>query len=62
MGVDLRRRNVGVTEHFLNDAQIGAVPQQMRREAVSQKMGVNALFESGVSRMFFHDLPDAHCC
>ena len=25
--IDLRCRNVGVTEHFLDDAQIGAVSQ-----------------------------------
>ena len=27
MGVDLRRRNVSMTEHFLDDAQVGAVAQ-----------------------------------
>ena len=61
VGVDLGRRNVGVAEHFLNDAKIGAVPQQMCREAVPQKMRVNVLFKSGLSRMSLHDLPDA-CC
>ena len=60
--IDLRCRNVGVAEHFLDDAQIGAVPQEMRREAVSQKVRVNVLFESGAARMFFHDLPDTRCC
>jgi hypothetical protein len=34
VGINLRRRNVGVPEHFLNDPQIGAVAQQMRRETV----------------------------
>ena len=60
--INLRRRNVGVTKHFLDDTQIGTVPQQMRREAVSQKVGINVLFESGAPRMFFYDLPDARCC
>ena len=60
--IDLRCRNVGVAEHFLDDAQIGAVPQQMRCEAVSKKMRIYVLFESGATRMFFHDLPDTHCC
>ncbi len=59
--IDLRRRNVGMSEHFLDDAKIGSVPEQMRREAVSKKVRVNVLFESGTSRMFFHDLPDARC-
>ena len=60
--IDLRRRNIGVAEHFLDDAQIGAIPQEMRREAVSQKVRINVLFESGLSRMFLHDLPDTYCC
>ena len=62
MRIDLRRRNVGMAEHFLDDAKIGAISQQMRREAVSKKVRVNVLFESGASRMFFHDLPDARRC
>src|SRR4029077_3516338 len=33
----------------------------MRREAVSQKMRINVLFESGAACMFFHYLPDTHC-
>jgi hypothetical protein len=32
--VNLRRRNVRVPEHFLDDPEIGAVAQQMRRETV----------------------------
>ena len=60
--INLRRRNVGVTKHFLDDAQIRAIPQQMRREAMSQKVRVNVLFESGALRMLFYDLPDARCC
>ena len=62
MGIDLRCRNVGVAEHFLDDAQIRAIPQQMRCEAVSQKVRVNVLFQSGAARMLFYDLPDARCC
>jgi hypothetical protein len=27
MRIDLRRRNIGVAEHFLDDPKIGAVPQ-----------------------------------
>ena len=34
--VNLRRRNVGVPEHFLDDSQIGAVTEEMSRETVPQ--------------------------
>ncbi len=36
MRVDRRRRDVGVSEQQLHDAQVGAVIEQMRRERVPQ--------------------------
>ena len=36
--VDLRRREIGVAEHRLNRAQIGATLEKMGRERVSQRM------------------------
>src|SRR5581483_369777 len=51
-----------MAEHFLDDSEIGAVPEQMRCEAVSEKVRVNVLFESGPARMFLHDLPDTRRC
>ena len=48
MCINLRRRNVGVAEHLLNDAQIGAVAQQMRREAVPEQVWINILFQPSV--------------
>jgi hypothetical protein len=62
MRIDLGRGNIGMPEHFLDDAQIGAVPEEVRREAVTQKVRINVLFQSRASRMFFHDLPDTHRC
>jgi hypothetical protein len=62
MRIDLGCGNIGVPEHFLDDAQIGAVPEEMRREAVPQKVRINVLFQSCVSRMCFHYLPDTHRC
>ena len=59
MRVNLRCRNIRVAEHFLDDAQIGAIPQQMCRKTMPEKMRVNIRLQSGVLRMFFHDLPDA---
>ena len=41
MSVNLRRRNIGVAEQFLHDAQIGAVLQQMAGEGVAQSMRMN---------------------
>jgi hypothetical protein len=35
MRVNLRRRNIGVSEHLLNRANIGAVLNQMRRKTMS---------------------------
>src|SRR5438094_9833283 len=57
--VHLRRRNIGVPEHFLNDPQIGAIAKQVGREAMPEKMWVNVFFESGALCVFFYDLPDA---
>ena len=57
--VNLGRRNVGVAEHLLNDPQVGAVAQQVRREAVPEQMRINIFFQACVARFFFHDLPDS---
>lgn len=62
MRINLRCRNVGVTQHFLNNAEIGAVPEEMRREAMPEKVRVNILLQSGPPRVFFHDLPNAGRC
>ena len=36
-GIDLRRRQRGVAEQFLDGAQIAAAGQKMRRETVAQR-------------------------
>ena len=38
MGIDLRRADIGMTEHFLNNPQIGSTTEQVCREAVPQLM------------------------
>src|SRR5208283_3072705 len=38
MSVNLRRRDIGVAEQFLHNAQIGAVLQQMAGEGMAQSM------------------------
>ena len=60
--INLRRRNIGVAQHFLDNAKIGAVPEQMGRETVAQKVRINILLQSCAPRVFFHDLPDARRC
>lgn len=59
MGVDLGRGNIGMAEHFLDDAQIGAIAEEMGSETVSQEMWINIFLQARMPRMFFHDLPDA---
>ena len=39
VGVDLGRRDVGVAEHLLQAAQVGAVGQQVAGEGVAQDVG-----------------------
>ena len=59
MGVDLRRRYVGVAQHLLDDSQIRAVAEQMRCEAVPELVRINIFFQPGTLGVLFHDLPDA---
>ena len=59
MRINLRRRNIRVAQHLLDDPQIGAVPEQMRRETMPEKMRVDIFLESSPLCVFFHDLPDA---
>src|SRR5256885_1826578 len=47
MRVDLRRRNVGMPEHFLDGAQIGAAFEQMRRERMAKRMRRHHLGDPG---------------
>ena len=47
VGIDLRRRDIGVAEHFLNRPQVGPPLQQMRREAVPQRVRREALADPG---------------
>ena len=60
--VNLRRGNICVSENFLDNAQVGAISEQMRRETVPEKMRINIFLQSGAPGMFFHNLPDTRCC
>ena len=41
--VNLRRRNIGVSEHLLNAANIGTILNQMRRKRMAQSVRRNIL-------------------
>lgn len=61
MGIDLGSRYVRVAQHLLDDSKIRAVAEEMRGEAMPQKMRINVLFQSGVLRVLLNDLPNP-CC
>ena len=61
MGINLCRRYVCVAKHFLDDSKIRAVAEQMRCEAVPQKVRINVLFQSGALRVLLNDLPNPRC-
>src|SRR4051812_33797733 len=43
VGIELGRREVGVAEHLLDAAEVGAPLEQVRRERVAQQVRVDAL-------------------
>ena len=47
VGIDLRRRDARVAEHFLNLAQIGAASQQVRCERMAKRMRTEFLVAAG---------------
>ena len=49
-----------MAEHFLDDAQIGAVAEQVGGKTVSQKMRVDIGFNPRAFRVFLYDLPNAN--
>src|SRR4051794_13385661 len=60
MRVDLRGGDIRMSEHLLDDAQVGAVAQQVRGKRMPQQVRVNVNAHAGELRDLFHNLPDAH--
>ena len=58
MRIDLRRSNIGMPEHFLNDPQIAAIIQQVRGKTVAECVRLDILGEPGNARMFLDQMPD----
>src|ERR1051326_3581413 len=57
--INLRRRNIRVSEHLLDDPQIGPVTEQMRGKTMSKQMRINVFRETGPARNAFDDLPNS---
>ena len=58
MGIHLRRRYVRVAQHLLNNSKIRAVAEEVRCEAVPEKVRINVFFKPGTLRVLFNDLPN----
>lgn len=57
VGVDLGGADGGMAEEFLDDAEVGAVFEQVRGEAVSQHVRGDAARDAGVFDAFLDALP-----
>src|SRR6267142_1120511 len=60
MRVELRRGEIGMAEHLLHRAEIGAAFQQVRRECVAERVGRHSLGEPGTPGVGLDDPPRAH--
>ncbi len=57
--VDLRRRQVGVSEHHLDRAQIGAALEQVRREGMPEDVRAERAADAGAASVRLENLPEA---
>src|SRR6185369_11029701 len=57
--VNLRRREIGVAEHQLNRAQVGAALEQVRGERVPQHVRAERARQVAPPRVALEDLPEA---
>ncbi len=60
MRVDLCRRKIGVAEHGLNGAQIGAVLQQVRGKRMAEDVRAERPRNAGLLRVLLEDLPESY--
>src|SRR5215813_8389200 len=59
VSIDLRRRQIGVTEHHLNRAKIGAPFEQVRRERMPHHVWAQRARESGLDAVTLQNFPEA---
>lgn len=62
VGVDLRRRDVRVTEHELHGAEICSMLEQVSRERVAQGVGSNVFGDTSFSRIRSDTFPEGLAC
>ncbi len=58
MGVNLCRLDAGVTQHFLDIAKVGTARQQVRREAVPQRVRADVGIDTGSQSIIFDQSPE----
>ena len=58
LGINLRGGNIGVAEHFLNNAQVGAPTEQMGSEGMTQEVRLHGGFNSCLGGAPFGHQPD----
>ena len=58
VGVDLGGGNIGVAEHFLDAAQVGAALEQMSAETMAQGVGGYFAGHAGSQSGATYDTPD----
>src|SRR5579885_1336039 len=60
MRIDLGRRDIGVTQHLLNAAEVGAVPEEVAGEGMAQHMGRDPCgIDAGGERQLLEELAAA---
>ena len=59
MGIDLRRRKLGMPQHRLDGTKVGAMLQQMRGKRMSEHVGGNWLGNPGLPRADAKQFPKA---
>ena len=56
--VNLRRRDIGMTEHCLDRAQVGPALEQMRRKGMPQHVRRDCFRNTGAARSLAKQLPE----
>src|SRR5580704_16971027 len=56
--IDLCCRYIRVPEHFLDDAQVRAVVEQVGGETVAQRVGCDGFVDAGDAGVFFDEHPN----
>ena len=60
VGVDLGGEDGLVAEHFLDDTEVGAVLDEVRREGVAEGVGGDFLVDARDERLLFDEVEDGH--